>query len=112
MTAQTIDHAAEAARLVEVANEKGDIREAEVAVAAAQVHATLALAAAQQPAPVDHAAADALRTVVAAWSVEGRDPVTHHRAQGQLRLEWPVLARALDHVARFTAGQDYGQRSG
>lgn len=103
MTAPTIDHAAAARVLAEASREQRDTAQATLTLQEAQVHATLALAAARRPASIDPATAEALHTVAAAWNVEGRDPVEHHRAQADLRRTWPTLARAVELVARLGA---------
>ncbi|MGX9346620.1 hypothetical protein [Microbacterium sp. KNMS] len=46
-----------------------------------------------------------LRAVADAWNVEGREPVHHRRQQTRLRLEWPVLAAAVENIATSLADE-------
>ena len=49
------------------------------------------------------ASSTACANVLRAWTVEGIAPGYHRAWQDKLRQEWPVLARALDRLARDAA---------
>lgn len=43
---------------------------------------------------------DETQRVIDAWTNPGPMPSCHRAAQARLRSEWPVLARALDALAK------------
>lgn len=49
---------------------------------------------------VDEERPESVADVVAAWTVQGPAPDLHRSMQARLRREWPILARALDKLAR------------
>lgn len=45
-----------------------------------------------------------MNDVLRAWTVPGRSLSYHQKMQRKLRREWPVLAQALDRLAKESAG--------
>lgn len=53
----------------------------------------------------------ALRPILDAYTISGRNPQYHDYVKQGLRKEWPALARALDHAAFLTAHGDWKEKT-